>query len=171
MSAAPGDDPIVLGYLSGLYGVRGGLKVYSYTQPREAICEYAPWLLRIDGGWREYELIGGRRHGRTLVARLAGIDDRDAAAALLGTEIAAPRQRLPAPDPGHYYWADLVGLDVVTTQGVTLGRVERLFETGANDVMVVAGERERWLPFVMDAVVRKVDLGAAMIEVDWDPEW
>lgn len=170
MSAAPG-DPVVLGYLSGLYGVRGALKVYSYTEPRETICEYAPWLLRIDGGWQEYRVIEGRRHGRTLVARLEGVDDRDAAAALLGTEIAIPRERLPAPEAGSYYWADLIGLDVVTTNGVALGQVERMFATGANDVMVVAGESERWLPFVMDAVVRKVDLGAAMIEVDWDPEW
>ncbi|HET7570109.1 MAG TPA: ribosome maturation factor RimM [Gammaproteobacteria bacterium] len=164
-------QPVVLGRLSGLYGVRGAFKVFSYTDPREAICDYADWLVRRDDEWRPHRLIEGRRHGRTVVARLEGVENRDAAAALLGAEVGVLREALPTPAPGEYYWADLVGLDVVTTGGTSLGRVERLFDTGANDVMVVAGERERWLPFLADAVVRNVDFAAGVIEVDWDPEW
>ncbi|HET7675232.1 MAG TPA: ribosome maturation factor RimM [Gammaproteobacteria bacterium] len=164
-------EPIVLGRLSGLYGVRGAFKVFSYTEPRAAICDYSRWLLRGADGWHEVRLIEGREHGRTVVARLEGIDDRDAAAALLGTDVAVPREALAPAEPGCFYWADLVGLAVVTTDGITLGRVERLFATGANDVMVVAGGRERWLPFVMDSVVRKVDFERCVIEVDWDQDW
>lgn len=164
-------EPVVLGRLSGLYGVRGAFKVFSYTEPREAICDYAEWLVRRDDEWRPHRLIEGRRHGRTVVARLADIEDRDAAAALLGADIGVLREALPAPAPGEYYWADLVGLDVVTVGGVSLGRVTRLFDTGANDVLVVVGERERWLPFVKDRVVREVDVETGVITVDWDPDF
>lgn len=164
-------EPVVLGRLSGLYGVRGAFKVFSYTEPRAAICGYPEWLLRGADGWRAVRLIEGREHGRTVVARLEGIDDRDAAAALLGTDVAVPREALAPAEPGSFYWADLVGLAVVTTGGVELGHIERLFATGANDVMVVAGENERWLPFVMDSVVRKVDFERGVIEVDWDADW
>lgn len=163
--------PVILGRLSGLYGVRGAFKVFSYTEPREAICDYDGWLIRRDDDWREFRLVDGRAHGRTVIARLDGIEDRDAATAMLGADIAVPRDRLPSPEEGEYYWADLAGLEVLALDGTSLGRVDRLFATGAHDVMVVAGERERWLPFVPDAVVREVDLEAGRITVDWDPDW
>ncbi|HET6724481.1 MAG TPA: ribosome maturation factor RimM [Gammaproteobacteria bacterium] len=164
-------EPVVLGRLSGLYGVRGAFKVFSYTEPREAICDYTSWLVRYQGEWRAHSLIEGRRHGRTVVARLEGIDDRDAAAALLGADVGVDRAAFPALDAGRYYWADLVGLEVMTTAGASLGRAVRLFPTGANDVLVVAGERERWLPFIKDSVIVNVDLDAGTITADWDPDW
>jgi 16S rRNA processing protein RimM len=114
----------------------------------------------------------GRAHGKILVARLEGCDDRDAAEALVGYEIQVPRSRLPDDlAPGEYYWADLVGLRVETLGGVELGRIARLFETGANDVIVVEGKRERLLPYVWQQVVREVDLGAGVMRVDWDPDF
>lgn len=164
-------EPVVLGRLSGLYGVRGAFKVFSYTEPREAICDYTSWLVRRQGEWRAHRLIEGRRHGRTVVARLEGIDDRDAAAALLGADVGVDRAAFPALEAGQYYWADLIGLEVTTTAGASLGRAVRLFTTGANDVLVVAGERERWLPFIKDSVIVNVDLDAGTIIVDWDPDW
>ena len=113
----------------------------------------------------------GHEHGDGLLVRLEGIADRDAAAALRGSEVSLWRSQLPALEEGEYYWSDLEGLGVVTMDGAFLGVVERLFETGANDVMVVRGERERLIPFVMDEVVRRIDLAAARIEVDWDAEF
>jgi 16S rRNA processing protein RimM len=110
-------------------------------------------------------------HGATVVARLAGCDDRDAAARLRGAELAVPREALPAAAPGEYYWADLVGLDVVNAGGESLGKVQELFSTGANDVMRVGeGKGERLLPFV-GTVVRNVDLAARRIEVEWGLDW
>jgi 16S rRNA processing protein RimM len=163
--------PVILGRLNGLYGTRGSIKVFSWTEPREAICGYPVWLVRHRERWQAYRLMSGRRHGRTVVAQLQGIDDRTAAARLLGAEIGVARDALPQPAPGEFYWVDLVDLEVVTEQGIRLGRVERLFATGANDVLVVVGDRERWLPFVHDDVIRSVDIGGGVIEVDWDPDF
>lgn len=163
-------DPVIIGRLNGLYGVRGALKVFSYTEPRAAICDYGEWLLWNSGQWQPYNVADGRRHGKTVVARLAGVEDRSAAARLLGADIGIRRETLPEPEPGRYYWADLVGCEVVTVSGQRLGHTKRLFGTVNNDVLVVAGERERLLPFI-DAVIRRVDLAGGVITVDWDPDF
>ncbi len=162
-------QPVVLGRISGLFGVRGWVKVYSYTEPREAVLGYGRWLLSAKDGWREATVAEGQRHGKTIIARIAGVADRDEAAELVGTEIAVPRDEMPETASGQYYWSDLEGLRVVHRDGTELGRVAYLLETGANDVMVVKGEQERLIPFVMDKVVLGVDLDKGEIDVDW--EW
>ncbi len=162
-------QPVVLGRITGLFGVRGWVKVYSYTEPREAVLEYDRWLLSDKDDWREATVAEGQRHGKTVIARIEGCVDRDQAAALIGTNIAVPRGALPETGKGQFYWSDLEGLRVVHRDGAELGRVVCLLETGANDVMVVEGERERLIPFVMDKVVLGVDLDKGEIEVDW--EW
>ena len=160
-----------MGRISGLYGVRGWVKIRSDTVPRERIVEYSPWQVEIEGQWRAMEVAEGRRQGKGVVARLQGCDDRDGAAPLIGAAIAVRREQLPAPEPGEYYWADLEGLAVVTAEGVELGTVDHLFETGANDVLVVRNGRERLIPFIQGQVVLDVDLEAGRMRVDWDPEF
>lgn len=162
---------LVVGRISGLYGVRGWLKIYSHTQPRENIIGYSPWLIGMEGAWRSVAVEDGRTQGKGVVAKLAGYDDRDAAAALIGHEIAIRRDQLERLTAGEYYWADLEGLRVVTLDGVELGVVDHLFETGANDVVVVRGDRERLVPFVRGDVIRKIDLQGGVMEVDWDPDF
>lgn len=141
--------------------------------PRDEILGYADWYLRRgDEPWRPIRMLEGRPQGKGIVARLEGVNDRDAAHALIDTDIAIDRDALPPPEPGTYYWADLEGTQVVTIDGVALGTLDHLFETGANDVMVVRGEdRERLIPFVVDQVVKEVDLGARLVRVDWDPDF
>jgi len=169
---ADGDDEIVIvGRIAGLYGVKGWVKVFSHTDPRENILRYSPWLLHRGGRWHEVALREGRRQGKGLVARLDGCDDRDAATAWLGADVAIRRGQLPPPAEDEYYWADLVGLRVETTEGVDLGVVDHLVETGANDVLVVQGDRERLVPFTPGDAVLAVDLEAGRIEVDWDPDF
>jgi 16S rRNA processing protein RimM len=163
-------DVIVLGRIVGLFGVKGWVKVYSYSRPREAILEHSIWRIRSAGGWNEYEVAEGRMQGGGVVARLEGIVDRTAAAALIGADIAIERSQLPALKPGEYYWADLEGLTVVNLGGVELGTVSYLFETGANDVMVLQGERERLIPYIA-SVIREVDLERGVIRVDWDKDF
>ena len=162
-------QPVVLGRISGLFGVKGWVKVYSYTEPREAVLEYRRWLLSSNDEWREATVAEGKRHGKTIIARLDGYVDRDQAAELIGTDIAVPRDELPDAEEGRFYWSDLEGLRVVHRDGTELGRVAYLLDTGANDVMVVQGEQERLIPFVMGEVILGVDLADGRIDVDW--EW
>jgi 16S rRNA processing protein RimM len=159
----------VLGRISGVFGVRGWVKVHSYTDPREAVLDYKGWSLGHDGDWRPANVAEGQRHGKTVVVRIDGFDDRDQAATLIGEEIAVPRDALPEAEHGHYYWRDLEGLKVLRSDGSKLGTVAYMLETGAHDVMVVKGEVERLIPFVNDEVVVDVDLANGVITVDW--EW
>ncbi len=161
-------EPVVLGRISGFFGVRGWVKVYSYTEPREAVLNYRSWLLSSNGDWRTAEVAEGKRHGKTVIARIEGIEDRDQAAKLIGCDIGVPRSEMPETDEGQYYWSDIEGLRVMTKNGTGLGKVEYLLETGANDVMVINGEQEVLVPFVIDDVVLDVDLAAGVITVDWD---
>lgn len=160
---------VTLGRITGLFGVRGWVKVFSDTRPRENILDYNPWLVKRRDDWEEMALAEGRVHGPGVIARLEGYSDRDQAQTLVGAEIAVHRRRLPPTRSGEYYWADLAGLRVVNLEGVELGTVSHLFETGANDVLVVTGERERLLPYTRH-VIREVDLKARVLRVDWDPE-
>ncbi len=162
-------QPVVLGRISGLFGVRGWVKVYSYTEPREAVLNYDRWLLSVKDGWQEAKVAEGQRHGKTVIVRIEGCDDRDQAAGLIGTEIGIPRDELPETEGDQFYWRDLEGLRVVHSDGTELGKVDHLLETGANDVMVVKGEQERLIPFVMNEVILGVDLANGEIRVDW--EW
>lgn len=163
---------ITVGRLHGAFGVRGEVKLESFTEPGRAIAKYQPWILRdARGNERSCDGVRVREGAKGLIAMLAGVEDKDAADALRGTEVLVPRSVLPPPAPGEYYWVDLEGLRVVTTEGVVLGEVSHLLSTGANDVMVVRGERERLLPFVQPDYVKAVDFEAGTITVDWDPEF
>ena len=161
--------PLILGHISGLYGVRGWVKVHSYTEPREAILKYGNWLLEQDDVWRKASVAEGRKQGKTVVVRLDAVTDRDMAAAYVGTRIGIARADLPATDSGEFYWADLEGLQVVHTDGRVLGKVAYLLATGANDVLVIQGDQEILVPFLPDDVIKDVDLANGMIRVDW--EW
>ncbi len=166
------DRRILIGRIHGAFGVRGEVKLESFTDPRSAVFRYQPWTLR-DAQQREREISGarGRETAKGVVASLPGVDDRDAAEALRGAELWVSRSALPPPQPGEYYWVDLVGLRVVNTEGADFGTVSHLFATGANDVLVVQGERERMLPFVQPDVIRAVDFDAGVITVDWDADF
>ena len=164
---------VPVGRIVGLYGVQGWLKIESWTEPRTKIFDYHPWLLATAPDVVT-EIAGakGRPQGKGLVAHLPGVDDRDTAAALVGSGIHVAREQLPPPGKDEYYWVDLEGLEVVTTEGTALGRVSHLFATGANDVVVVRdGERERLIPFIQGSYVRSVDLSGGRMVVDWDPEF
>lgn len=164
---------VTLGRVTGAHGLQGWIKVHSDTSPRENIANYGHLYLQERGkDWRRWKLSSGRRQGKLVLLKLKGCNDREQAEALIGAEIAIERDQLPAlTEPGDYYWTDLQGLTVVNLEGVELGRVDRLLETGANDVMVVQGDRERLIPFVWEQVVCEVDLDQGRIRVDWDPDF
>lgn len=170
-----GERRVLLGKIVGVFGVRGFVKLQSHTEPREALFDYLPWTLRSPRGAESDidELIEARPQGRGLVASLPGVSTREAAEALIGSEIWVDRGALKKPRrQGEYYWIDLEGCAVRTVEGVALGTVSHLFDTGANDVMSVKdGSKERLVPFIHDDVVKSVDLDAREIVVDWDPDF
>jgi 16S rRNA processing protein RimM len=143
--------------------------VYSHTDPREAVLQYKTWLLHRSGEWQPAQVAEGQRHGKSVIVRLEGIDDRNMAQTLVGTEFGVMRATLPQPDEGQYYWSDILGSSVVNRNGVELGKLKSILETGAHDVMVVQGDKERLIPFVQDEIVLDVDLALQRITVDW--EW
>jgi 16S rRNA processing protein RimM len=159
-----------MGRVAGAFAVRGWIRLQVFTQRVDSLLDFPVWHVGRDGSWEQVEFEEAAAHGRTLVAKLKGVDDREQAAALRGCEVAVPRAALPASEAGEYYWSDLQGLRVVNLQGEPLGRVSGLLETGANQVLVVQGERERLIPFV-DAVVSSVDLERGELVVDWGADY
>jgi 16S rRNA processing protein RimM len=166
---------IVLGRIAAPYGVRGWVKVQPYGDDPLAWSRMPQWWLGAGAGasgWAAHALLECRSQGSALVARLAGIEDREAAEKLRGALVGAPREALPATAEDEYYWADLIGLAVVNEAGESLGRVAGLIETGAHQVLAVSGAagQQRLLPFVA-AVVKGVDRHTGVIRVDWQADW
>ncbi len=171
-NAGPDENRLIsLGNISGVFGVKGWVKIHSFTDPREKIVEYKAWQIKHLGKWQQVKLSAGKRQGKTIVAKLEGLDDRDEAMLYQGNEIAIYPQQLDKLHKGEYYWHQLTGLSVVTTKGVELGNVHHLLETGANDVLVVRGDKERLIPFTMDNAIIEVNFATETITVDWDPEF
>ncbi len=191
-------EKIIVGRITGVYGVKGWIKVFSYTDPMEAIVDYKPWHIRAEGRkgapWTQVKLKAGKRQAKTVVAKLEHCNDRDAAMAYIGTEIAIEPEQLEAlKEKNAYYWRDLIGMQVINQQDVALGTVKSLLETGANDVLVVVSEeavdmkaseteaakvetvktetRERLIPWTMGNAIVAVDQEKGVISVDWDPDF
>lgn len=169
---------IVLGRVIAPFGIKGWLRIHPFADDPAAWCALSEWWLCADDAaapetWRPYGLLKAEHHGKGLIVRLDGVDDRSAAEALDGFYVAVPREAMPQTGEGEYYWDDLIGLEVVNEAGETLGRVASLIEATANDVLVVKQEgvaQERLLPFV-DAVVKKVDVAERRIAVVWGADW
>lgn len=167
-------DYIHLGEISGVFGVKGWVKIFSHTTPRKNIVNYKIWQLASrshNDSYKPIKILNGRQQGKGVVAQLNGVTDPDQARQFIGTQIYINKHQLARLNKGEYYWSDLEGLTVITTTGINLGKVAWLFETGNNDVLVVEGERERYIPYIAADVVISVDLEASEMMVDWDPEF
>lgn len=166
----------VLGKITSVYGVKGWVKIYSFTDPIENILQYRRWTLKKDGVERVVDLSAGKKHGKGLVACIDGCNDRELAQQYCGSLIVVSSEELPELEEGEFYWHQLEGLSVKTVEGVDLGTVSHLIETGSNDVMVIKGSRgdakkERLVPYLPGQVVTDIDLEEKTITVDWDPEF
>lgn len=168
-------DRVVIGKIGAPYGVKGWVKINSYTDESAGIFDYSPWII---GEEQECQIEQWRLSGKALVAKLTGIETRDDAERIKNLDIHILSEQLPELTGDDYYWRDLIGMQVKTEQGYGLGVVKELFETGANDVMLVKaqsndafGQKERMLPFIRDNVIKTVDMQAKTITVDWDPSF
>ncbi|MEW5249714.1 ribosome maturation factor RimM [Microbulbifer sp. 2201CG32-9] len=168
---------VTVGRITSVYGVRGWVKIQSFTEPMDNVLQFSRWFLRGDGDWERLHIDACRRHGKGLIAHIEGIDDRDSAARFCQRDIAVINSDLPQLGEGEYYWHQLEGMRVISAFGggeYEFGRVFRLMETGANDVLVVRGgsdRRERLIPYLPGDFVTDIDLEAGVITVDWDPEF
>jgi 16S rRNA processing protein RimM len=159
-----------MGRLAVPFGVKGWLKVHTFTELADTLADYSEWQIAVQGVWRAYAVIDWKLHSTGLVVQLEGVNDRDAALSLRGCEIAIPRTNLPVAPENEYYWSDLIGMIVQNEQDVVLGEIAEILEAGAHDVLVVKGERERLIPFV-EQIVRHVDVPARRVTVDWQPDY
>ena len=162
-----GSSRVVIGRINDVFGTRGWLKIYSYTRPRENVLTYTPWQLSQHNQSSSLAVLAHRQQGSGLVALLEGMDDRNKAVAHVGAEISVDRVALPDSAPGEHYWADLIGLEVANKHGIILGKVSRLLATGANDVLVLDGPKERLIPYVQGHYVLNVDLEVGRMIVNW----
>jgi 16S rRNA processing protein RimM len=152
-----------MGRVAGSYGVRGWIRV---EEAQAALPKCGRWSI----GGKEYPVEQVKEHSGTLLAKLSGLESREAALKLKGSKVLVRRESLPEPQEGHYYLADLVGLEVVNEQGEVLGVVKRWLYNGAQDVMEVAGAKTRLIPWTA-RVVREVDLGNKQIHIEWGADW
>lgn len=176
MKGAPTDDMLVVGRITGSHGIKGWVKVHPFTEQPESFAAFGQWYLKRDGEYQAVAFDEIRPRGRGLVAHIPGVDDRTLAESYRGLEIAVPATALPPLPAGDYYWRELQDLRVWCHSAggiVLLGVVDHLIETGANDVLVVRAcdgsidTRERLIPYLPGATVKRVDLGESLIEVEW----
>lgn len=169
------ENLVVMGRIVAPYGVFGWLKVVSDTETMDSLFDFDTWWVGKDDSWRELDVVEAKIHNDVLVVKLQGIDDRDAAFACKGKQVAVPRDALPEAADNEYYWSDLIGLSVKNLQDVDFGLISDVFETGANDVIVVSGadgleRRERLIPFTAQTIL-DVNLETKMMLVDWDADF
>lgn len=168
---------LTLGRVAGVFGVRGWVRVQSYTRPIDNLLDLPRWTLRHQGKETPATLIEGQVQGKGLIAQIGDAEgvpltDRDTAAALIGAEILVDRDDMPEPAEGEYYWADLIGCSVRNEEGVDLGKVDSMTSNGAQDVLVLTqGEVERLIPFVKGPIIKSVDLSQSLIVADWQPDY
>lgn len=180
---------VTLGRIGGPYGIKGWVKLISFTEPRENILDYRQLEIRFDDSGVKagvkaeaemplcLEMDAGRIQGKGLVAHFVGYDTPERAQQLNGAHIEIDAKALPALEEDEYYWHQLIGMNVVNRQGIALGRIDRMLETGANDVMVIVAtaesidDRERLLPWLPGRTVLKVDVAKEEVQVDWEPDY
>ncbi|KGJ91034.1 ribosome maturation factor RimM [Thalassotalea sp. ND16A] len=170
------EKEVTLGKIGAVYGIKGWLKIHSFTDDPQAIFDYSPWVLSLGGKKQTVEVSEWRRHSNGLIAKFTDVNDRNDAQLRVSAEITVMSDLLPELPEGEFYWRDLIGMDVVNDSGYNLGTVTDIMETGSNDVLVVKanrtdafGKKERLIPYLDEQVIKNVSLASKQIDVDWDP--
>ena len=169
MALTPHSDEkkLLVGKINGFFGVQGWVKIFSYTEPRKNILEYQPWYFIDDGAYKAIEMTTGREQSKTIVAHVKGIDNKDQAGQLIGKSLYIDKDQLPQLDDNEHYWHELVGFRVINKDGIDLGVVDYLVDTGSNNVLVIKGNKEHWIPYIEPYLV-SIDKQNRVINVDWD---
>ena len=172
MSLAPqlNDKKLLVGKINGFFGLQGWVKVFSYTSPRSNILNYSPWAIKFEDIFQEIDVIKGREQSKTIVAHIKGIDNREDSQKFIGKDVYIDKDQLPELKEGKYYWHELIGFKVINKNQENLGVVDYFVETGANDVLVVRGKKEHWIPYIEPFLI-SIDSQNKEILVDWDKDF
>ena len=166
----PDEKKLLVGKINGFFGLQGWVKVFSYTEPRVNILSYTPWSIDVDGELKQIEIKNGREQSKTIVAHIKGIDTREDSQKLIGKDIYIDKEQLPVLNEGKYYWHELIGFEVINQNKEKLGLVDYFVETGSNNVLVVKGKKEHWIPYIEPYLI-SVDSKNKEIIVDWDKDF
>jgi len=164
-------DPVIIGQLGAPHGIQGWIKIHSYTDSPDNLFTYHPWLCQWQQGWYVITCDKWRAQGKSFVGHIEGCDDRNMAGLCTHLNLYIPRAQLPKLSDNEYYWHDLEGLQVINQEGVMLGTIDYLFNNGASDVMVIRGDKERLIPYVLDDIIVRVDIANRCLYVNWDAEF
>lgn len=165
------NNRIVVGRFGRIHGIKGYITIHSFTEPRDNILQYSDWSMFVNRQWQPVELLDIQVQKKSFIALVKGCETRELASLLTNADIAVSRYSLPDTKPGEYYWHDLIGLQVIDNQGNLLGKVKEIMPTGANDVLVVMGEKRYLIPYLPETVIKHVDLEQGLINVDWDVDY
>lgn len=164
------DSLIIVAKFGRPHGIKGQVKVVSFTDPPENVLTYQPWCIKIKQQWQPIQIIRAEQHQQYVLAQIEGYPEREQVALLTNLEIAVPIEQLPALQPGEYYWHQLIGMQVMNQERHILGQVTEIIPTGANDVLVVAGKKRCLIPYIQTRYILSVDAENKMIQVDWDQD-
>lgn len=164
-------DWIIIGRFGRPQGLKGLVRVISFTEPQHNITNYVPWYTRLNNTWQQITVLDIERHNKFILVQIKGYQQREQLSLLTNLDIAVPRSQLPNLPAGEYYWHQLMGMKVVNKDGLILGDVTDLLETGSNDVLVVSGEKRHLIPYILGDFIVHIDDEKRVITVDWDVDF
>lgn len=159
---------IIVGKFGRVHGLKGLIKVNSYTELRDSILDYQPWYMLFQDHWQPIKLLESRAQDKQLLVQVDRFSERDQASQLTNVLIAVPKNKLPSLSADEYYWHELIGLNVIDRDGEALGIVKDIFATGSNDVLVVEGERQLLIPYLMHDIILRISKAENIMQVEWD---
>ncbi|WP_428086445.1 ribosome maturation factor RimM [Candidatus Thioglobus sp.] len=179
MSQNANNQRLLIGQINGLFGIQGWVKIFSHTHPRKNILAYQPWHIELNGVWTTLEIVKGRIQGKTIVAQLKDVNDCEVAKNYIGTQLYIEKSQRAKLPKGEYYWDELTGLEVINKEGIVLGKITSMVDTGSNSVMVINGKKEsssskdnkeHWVPYIKPFLIA-IDMDKRQILVDWDEDF
>lgn len=165
------DNLVIVGRFGRPHGIKGFVTIHSFTEPRDNILSYAEWQVFLNKNWQPIKLLQVETYTKGIIAQVEGFPERESVMRLTNAEIAVSRDKLAKLAPGEYYWFELIGMTVLNNKGETFGKVVEVMATGANDVLVVQGERKHLIPYLPGQFVLDINPSQQVITVDWDMDF
>lgn len=165
------NDWVIIGRFGRPHGIKGFVTITSFTEPRDNLIHYTDWHAYVRFQWLPLKVSQLEVRNKSIIAKIEGYDDREAVGQLTNVDIAIKSAQLPVLEAGEYYWSQLIGMQVVDEQGASLGKVEEMLSTGANDVLVVVGEKRHLIPYLPGRSIIEINDSQRTITVDWDKDF